>query len=168
LHDSSEPACNTVVAPTPDENGNLTWELFQGPTFSMKAGFLVHTVPCWGYVFTEKVGIVLAEGKKFVFVLDLIVSRKQDQPGALDLVKLMASPLGGKRVGPWLAALKSGQTVDGVTREEVRTTRILPVFLIFSCYKVCGPALVGRKVVVLGDTCDPSGEDMKLSLRNIF
>lgn len=107
-------------------------------------------------------------GQEFSFVLDLIVSRKQDQPGALDLVKLMASPLGGKRVGPWLAALKSGQTVDGVTREEVRTTRILPVFLIFSCYKVCGPALVGRKVVVLGDTCDPSGEDMKLSLRNIF
>ncbi len=117
MHDPSEPPCNTVVPPTVDSSGCLTWNLFHGPTFSMRAGSIVHTVPCWGYVFTEK-----------------------DQPGALDLIKLMASPLGGKRVGPWLAALKNGQTVDGVTREEV-----------------CGPTLVGRKVVVLGDTCDPSG-----------
>lgn len=114
LHDPSEPACNTVVAPTPDANGSLTWELYRGPTFSMRAGAIVHTVPCWGYVFQEKARKERKKGKNSqVHVL------LQDQPGAVDLVKLMSSPLGGKRVGPWLAALKSGQPVDGVTREEV-------------------------------------------------
>ena len=116
-HDPGEPLCNTVVAPRVDGEGRRTWDLFQGPNYSLSAGHLVHTVPCWGYVFAER-----------------------DQPGPLDLEKLMASPLGSKRVGPWLAALKSGEVIDGVRREDV-----------------CGPMQAGRKVVVLGDTCDPSG-----------
>lgn len=117
LHDPSEPACHTVVAPTMDGEGRKTWHLFDGPVFGLRAGALAHTVPCWGYVFQER-----------------------EQAGTMDVERLMASPLGGKRLGPWLQALKNGQTIDGVRREDV-----------------CGPPLAGRKIVVLGDTCDPSG-----------
>ncbi len=117
LHDPSEPASNTLVLPTLDAAGNRTWNLYDGPAFQMMAGAIAHTVPCWGYVF-----------------------REHDQPGALDLERLMVSPLGSKRLGPWLQALKNGETIEGVRREDV-----------------CGPTLVGRKVVVMGDTCDPAG-----------
>lgn len=117
-HDhANEPASHSVVSPSRDGDGSLSWHLCDTPNYSVSAGSLLHTVPCWGYVFREK-----------------------DQPGSLDLEKLMASPLGSKRMGPWLAALKQGATVEGVTREDV-----------------CGPTLVGRKLVVLGDTCDASG-----------
>ncbi len=117
LHDATEPACHTVVAPTLDSEGRKSWNLFDGPVFSLRAGALQHTVPCWGYVFQEK-----------------------DQPGTMDVERLMASPLGGKRLGPWLQALKNGATIDGVRREDI-----------------CGPPIVGRKIAVLGDTCDSSG-----------
>jgi ribonuclease Z len=117
LHDASEPPCHTVVAPTLDAEGRKSWHLFDGPVFTLRAGALCHTVPCWGYVFHER-----------------------DVPGAVDVERLMASPLGGKRLGPWLQALKNGAVIDGVRREDV-----------------CGPSIGGRKVVVLGDTCDSSG-----------
>ena len=114
LHDASdEHSGHTVVAP--DEEG--TWNLVDNGAYSVRAGAITHTVPCWGYVWEEA-----------------------SQPGALDVVKLMATSLGSRRVGPWLAELKSGKIVDGVRREDV-----------------CGPPLKGRKVAILGDTCDGRG-----------
>lgn len=97
--------------------GVKTWNLCDNGNFNVRAGRLEHTVPCWGYVWTER-----------------------DQVGRLDMEKLMRTSLGGRAAGPWLAQLKRGETVDGVTRDQV-----------------CGPSLQGRKVVVLGDTCDSSG-----------
>lgn len=122
LHDAHhEPECDSIVAPVAGPDGALTWPIAQREHYTLDAGFLKHTVPCWGYVFGER-----------------------DQVGTLDMAKLAASPLGSLRVGPWLRDLKAGQPVtapDGsvVTHEHV-----------------CGPPLQGRRVAVLGDTCDAS------------
>ncbi len=76
------------------------------------AGFLEHTVPCWGYVFSEF-----------------------DQVGSLDVIKLMRSPLGHMRAGPWLSKLKAGEAVTAEDGTVVTQA------------DVCGPTLVGRKIV---------------------
>jgi ribonuclease BN (tRNA processing enzyme) len=75
LHSPNEPLYNTIIAPKTDSEGNKTWELFdgdkerrnkkqnkqlkdffvEGPAYKMQAGAIRHTIPCWGYVFAEKV-----------------------------------------------------------------------------------------------------------------
>lgn len=117
LHDHrKEPFSDTVVLPQHSAEGT-SWHLFDNGAYAVSAGFLQHTVHCWGYVFTE-----------------------YDQVGKMDMMRLMQTPLANKPLGPWLSRLKAGETIDGVTREDV-----------------CGPTLPGRKVAIMGDTCDASG-----------
>jgi hypothetical protein len=78
--------------------------------YKLQAGAINHTIPCWGYVFTEK-----------------------DQAGQLNLEKLMNTKLASRRVGPWLGELKRGKTIEGVTREMVcgPTLRFFLFFFFF-------------------------------------
>lgn len=107
---------DSLVPPMYDAQGNEYWDLYKNDRFTIKAGRLRHTIPCWGYVFEEST-----------------------QVGALDLEKLSKTHLANKQKGRWLQLLKEGITVEGVTREMV-----------------CGPSLKGRKITVMGDTCDAS------------
>jgi ribonuclease Z len=68
------------------------------------------------------------------------VIKEKDQPGKMDMEKVKSL---GLPVGPILKELKNGKTIQSPSTGEV----IKPE-------DVLGPAKPGRKVVILGDTCD--------------
>lgn len=90
----------------------MTWPICERENYVVNAGRLQHTVPCWGYVFHER-----------------------EQTGALDMARVMQSPLGSMRAGPWLRTLKEGGSVTADDGTVIRHA------------DVCGPIMKGRKVV---------------------
>lgn len=122
LHDAhKEPLSDSIIAPSTDAQGKRTWNVCQGDDYFIEAGWLDHTVPCWGYVFTER-----------------------RQLGKLVWEKVRETALGNLKPGPWVARLKMGEPIKAengvlVTRDEV-----------------CEAPRAGRKLTILGDTCDSS------------
>lgn len=105
---------NAEKAIYPDVQG--VWHIYEDEKVTVKAVNLHHTVPCWGYVVTEK-----------------------DSPGRVVQSKLQQA---GLEPGPLYSVLKMGIPVT------TPSGRVLnPVDFV-------GPKTCGRKVVILGDTCN--------------
>ena len=66
---------------------------------------------------------------------------EHDQPGALDVQKAKAL---GVKVGPDFGKLKNGETINVPNGAEVKPEQVL------------GDPIKGRKIIILGDTCDTS------------
>ncbi|XP_074652376.1 zinc phosphodiesterase ELAC protein 1-like [Tubulanus polymorphus] len=99
----------------PDENG--AWNIFSDSMMSVKAGYLQHRVPTFGYLITEST-----------------------QPGSLNAVKLKAL---GIPPGPLYSKVKSGQSIISPTDGSI-----------INPSDVIGADKPGRKILILGDTCD--------------
>jgi len=94
-------------------------KIFQDDKYTVYAGPLRHTVPCFGYVVQEA-----------------------DRNGNIDMV--LATKLGLKE-GPIMKEIKKGKPVT------------LPDGKIIRPEDIMSQPTKGRKVVILGDTCDSSG-----------
>lgn len=110
----------------PDKSGIFT--VFERDDFLVRATHIKHTIPCLGYVFEEKT-----------------------RRGNLNVDAL--SELGVKR-GPGMRLIQDQWrneeiTLNGITEESTGKDKVVAREVIMS------PPLIGRKIVVLGDTCDP-------------
>ncbi|GLH15805.1 Zinc phosphodiesterase ELAC protein 1 [Gryllus bimaculatus] len=126
------------------------WDVFSDEHVSVKAGPVLHRVPCFGYVVSEK-----------------------DKPGALLVNKLEKL---GILPGPMYGQLKkgksiktaSGEVVDQFPEKEGKKYNVPLLFNKFSFFlffldkvhiepsEVLGPSKKGRKITILGDTHNPS------------
>ncbi|XP_022286294.2 zinc phosphodiesterase ELAC protein 1-like [Crassostrea virginica] len=94
------------------------WTLYTSEKISVKAVYLKHRIPSFGFCVQET-----------------------SSPGKLDISKLT---LQGVKPGPWCKEVKEGRAV---TLPDGR--KIDPA-------DVVGPPKPGRKVIIMGDTCDSS------------
>ncbi|KAL6072997.1 Zinc phosphodiesterase ELAC protein 1 [Balamuthia mandrillaris] len=99
-------------------DNNYVWHLYQDQHISIKAGYLIHKVPCWGYVFEEA-----------------------PIRGTINVEKCRAL---GLEPGPDYQRLKAGLSVTSPTGHLIHSHQVL------------SPTIKGRKVVIMGDTCDAS------------
>lgn len=109
-----------------DKSGIFT--VFEREDFVVRATHIKHTVPCLGYVFEEKT-----------------------RRGNINVDAL--SELGVKR-GPGMRLIQNQWrseeiTLDGIIDESTGKDKVVARDAIMT------PPLLGRKIVVLGDTCDP-------------
>lgn len=116
----------------PDENG--VYQLVEGDSeLSVQAAPMQHTVPCVGYVVREKDRIGRLQVEK---VLELVQANK------IELGKLPAFHGDGMRALAALKALKNDETFTFPDGTKVKGSDIVD------------PPRVGRKIVVMGDTCN--------------
>eukprot|EP00276_Gloeochaete_wittrockiana_P003355 CAMPEP_0184647878 /NCGR_PEP_ID=MMETSP0308-20130426/4903_1 /TAXON_ID=38269 /ORGANISM="Gloeochaete witrockiana, Strain SAG 46.84" /LENGTH=299 /DNA_ID=CAMNT_0027079253 /DNA_START=238 /DNA_END=1137 /DNA_ORIENTATION=+ len=96
---------------------------------------------CWTLLKSDRVTVVAGELRHRVTCYGFVV-KEADSPGKLDAPKCKQL---GVPPGPAYAALKRGEDWTLPNGEIVRSADVV------------GPPLMGRKVVILGDTCDSSG-----------
>jgi ribonuclease Z len=101
---------------TPDINN--VYHVLQTEKYTVTAKLIQHSVPCFGWVITEK-----------------------DTFGALNVEKCKSL---GLKSGPEYKRLKQGHDI------------VLPNGRVIYSKDVVGESIPGRKVVILGDTCDAS------------
>eukprot|EP00959_Pyramimonas_sp_CCMP1952_P185772 3884300-Pyramimonas_sp.AAC.2 len=101
------------------------------------AAHLVHRVECFGGPACETVAMPACDS-----VADRYVLAEATTRGHIDAEKCTAL---GLPPGRQYKDLKAGKSVT------------LPDGTVITPEEVIGPEIIGRKLVVLGDTCDPSG-----------
>lgn len=111
----------------PDENGN--YHIFEDDDLCITAAAMQHTVPCVGYVVTEK----HKTGRLRLDAVKDIVDKNFD-----GLSKIFRNPM---KVYATLKTLKAAETFT------------FPDGTVVSAEDVLDPPRKGRKVVIMGDTC---------------
>ncbi|GAB6031987.1 Zinc phosphodiesterase ELAC protein 1 [Chamberlinius hualienensis] len=101
----------------PDSSG--LYHCFENSLITVKAGFIKHRVPSYGYVIEEK-----------------------SSPGRLNVDKLAEY---GVLPGPLYGQLKSGHAITTLDGKIIEPGDVV------------GLPIIGRKVTILGDTCDSNG-----------
>ncbi|KAL2631563.1 hypothetical protein R1flu_016249 [Riccia fluitans] len=92
------------------------WQVMKDDKYTVRAGFLRHSIPCWGYVVEE-----------------------HTRRGRFDVERARQA---GVKPGKYFRMLEAGDSVMLADGTIVYPTDVL------------GPPRRGRKVVILGDTCD--------------
>ncbi|KAJ3087595.1 hypothetical protein HK102_010704 [Quaeritorhiza haematococci] len=120
-----------IYPDTPSNGSSPTWHVYEDDKLTVRAAPILHSIPALGYVIQEKP----AAGRLQIERVSPILQRNKD---ALFKEQNIKNP------NSLLSKLKAGETLtmpDG--------TVITPV-------EFLEPQRPGRKIVILGDTCDPS------------
>ena len=116
-HDAGpHPHTNEIHGGTINADDDGIWHLFSDKKFEVKAVWLKHRVPSFGFMIQES-----------------------SFPGKLDPKKAISK---GLKPGPEYAKLKAGESVKLPSGQEIHPEDVV------------GPPRPGRKILIMGDSCD--------------
>eukprot|EP00850_Spirogloea_muscicola_P002385 SM000009S23514 [mRNA] locus=s9:452194:477102:- [translate_table: standard] len=132
------------------------WDLYEDEQYVVRAGFLRHSIPCWGFVVSEQTrpGSLRAmpvPSSLALYVLQWLVVAFADHVSekgcrVLEVIRFSIEKAQELRVppGPAYAQLQKGHNIVLHNGRVVTPAQVL------------GSPRRGRRVVILGDTCDSS------------